>query len=79
MSAIATAYEHVDLRADGVPIIRGTTIKVVEIVAEKTAYGWSQEEIHLQHPHDVARPYLLGTGLLRRPRGCIGCRLESSA
>ena len=28
-----------------------TTTKVVEIIMEKDAYGWSAEEIHFQHPY----------------------------
>ena len=32
------------------PIIAGTNIKVVELILEKTAYGWSAEELHFQHP-----------------------------
>ena len=34
----------------GVPIIQGTTTKVVELVVEQIAYGWSPEELHFQHP-----------------------------
>lgn len=26
-------------------------VKVIEVVLDKMAYGWSAEEIHLQHPH----------------------------
>lgn len=36
---------------DSVPIIEDTTIKVVELVTEKIAYGWSPEELHFQHPY----------------------------
>lgn len=32
-------------------IIEGTTMKVEELVAEKIAYGWSPEEIFIQHPY----------------------------
>ncbi len=32
-------------------MIAGTTMKVVELVAEKLAYGWSPEELHFQHPY----------------------------
>ena len=32
-------------------MIAGTTIKIVELVLDHTAYGWSPEELHLQHPH----------------------------
>ena len=48
---VRTCYEHIVVGEDGVPTIAGTTTKVVELVAEKLAYGWSPEEIHLQHPY----------------------------
>src|SRR5438045_6417325 len=51
MALSTTGYEHSVLGEDGVPIINGTTMKVVELVMEKTAYGWSAEEIHFQHPY----------------------------
>src|SRR3990172_1685681 len=51
MSAVATAYEHVILNDEKVPIITGTNMKVIELVLEKNAYGWSPEELHLQHPY----------------------------
>jgi uncharacterized protein (DUF433 family) len=51
MSAVATAYEHVVLNDEKVPIIAGTNMKVIELVLEKNAYGWSPEELHLQHPY----------------------------
>jgi len=35
----------------GVPLIEGTTTKVVELVLDVLAYGWSPDEIHFQHPH----------------------------
>lgn len=51
MSQAETRYEHIVLDEDGVPLIAGTTMKVVELVLEQTAYGWSPEELHFQHPH----------------------------
>ena len=30
--------------------ITGTNVKVMEVVLDKLAYGWSPEEIHFQHP-----------------------------
>ena len=51
MSLTRTEYEHIGIREDGVPLIAGTTMKVIEIVIEKIAYGWSAEEIHFQHPY----------------------------
>lgn len=50
MSSIDTRYEHIILQ-DSVPIIAGTSMKVAELVAETTAYGWSPEELHFQHPY----------------------------
>jgi uncharacterized protein (DUF433 family)/antitoxin component of MazEF toxin-antitoxin module len=35
----------------GRPLIGGTTMKVVELVAEHIAYGWSPEELKYQHPY----------------------------
>jgi len=32
-------------------MITGTTMKVVELVLDHLAYGWSPEELHFQHPH----------------------------
>src|SRR5687768_5425763 len=48
---IITTYEHIALDQNGVPIVVGTNTKVIEIVLDKIAYGWSPEEIHYQHPH----------------------------
>jgi len=47
----ATTYEHIVLNQAGVPIIKGTSTKIVEIILEVKAYGWSPEEIHFQHPY----------------------------
>jgi uncharacterized protein (DUF433 family) len=46
-----TRYEHIALDEDRVPSITGTTMKVVELVVEQRAYGWSPEELHFQHPY----------------------------
>lgn len=51
MAATATGYEHVVLSEDGVPEVAGTSMKVVELVADRMAHGWSPEELQFQHPH----------------------------
>ena len=51
MSLVETRYEHVILNEANVPIIAGTKMKVVELVLERMAYGWSPEELHFQHPY----------------------------
>jgi uncharacterized protein (DUF433 family) len=47
----ATAYEHVVVDESGVPLIEGTTMRVVELVLETHAYGWSPDELQFQHPY----------------------------
>ncbi len=46
-----TGYEHILLDEAQVPMIAGTTMKVVELILDHLAYGWSPEELHFQHPH----------------------------
>lgn len=47
----STTYEHIQIDANGIPIISGTTMKVVELVMAQMAYGWSPEELYFQHPY----------------------------
>lgn len=47
----ATAYKHVVVNESGVPLIGGTTMKVIELVLEMHAYGWSPNELRFQHPY----------------------------
>ena len=51
MTLTATEYKHILLDDNGVPIIAGTTMKVVELVTSHLTYGWSPEELHFQYPH----------------------------
>ena len=46
-----TRYEHIILNEAQVPMIAGTTMKVIELVLDHLAYGWSPEELHFQHPY----------------------------
>ena len=48
--AARTTYEHILVNEAGIPTIAGTDVKVLELVLERTAYGWSPEELHYQHP-----------------------------
>jgi uncharacterized protein (DUF433 family) len=50
MSVVEIEYKHIVLDETGVPTIRGTTTKVIELVLDKMSYGWSAEELHFQHP-----------------------------
>jgi len=51
LTSVETKYEHIILDKKGVPIITGTNMKVIELVLEKSAFGWSPEELHFQHPY----------------------------
>ncbi len=44
-------YPHIVFDEKGAPMIQGTTLKVIELVVEKLAYGWSPEELYFQHPY----------------------------
>jgi uncharacterized protein (DUF433 family) len=46
-----TSYEHIRIDENRVPIIAGTTMKVIELVLEHVAHGWSPEELKYQHPY----------------------------
>ncbi len=51
MAMAETRYRHIILDDNGVPMIAGTTMKVVELIVAQRAYGWSPEELHFQYPH----------------------------
>jgi uncharacterized protein (DUF433 family) len=48
---VETRYEHVVLDEQDTPTIAGTTMKVKELVAERLAWGWSPEELLVNHPY----------------------------
>ena len=48
--SVETGYRHIVLDEKGVPVIEGTSMKVIELVVQRLAYGWSPEELHFQHP-----------------------------
>jgi uncharacterized protein (DUF433 family) len=49
MAAVLNSLIELDER--GIPWIVGANTKVVEVVLDKMAYGWSPEEMHRQHSH----------------------------
>lgn len=49
--ATATGYEHVVMDERGIPLIAGTTTKVIEVVLDHVGNGWSPEEIKDQYPY----------------------------
>ena len=51
MPAAATLNSSIELDERGRAWVANTRTKVLEIVAEHLAYGWSAETLHDQHPH----------------------------
>ncbi|HXE53969.1 MAG TPA: DUF433 domain-containing protein [Tepidisphaeraceae bacterium] len=51
MTSAVLPVTHIRLDEQGRPWIEGTTMKVVELVTVKTAYGWDAEEMARQYPH----------------------------
>jgi uncharacterized protein (DUF433 family) len=41
---------HIEIDGQGVAWIGDTQVKVIEVVLDKLAHGWSPEETHFQHP-----------------------------
>jgi|SRR2546422_7212797 uncharacterized protein (DUF433 family) len=43
--------QYITFDERGVPWLKDTNTKVVEVILDYLAHGWSVEEIHFQHPH----------------------------
>ncbi len=50
MTVSAHSYEHLDCSNPGRPLIAGKKFKVIHLIREHLAYGWSAEELALNHP-----------------------------
>ena len=50
MPATQTAYEHLSFSEEGDPIFAGTRFKAMHLIREHVAYGWSAEELAVNHP-----------------------------
>ncbi len=50
MSVTVLAYEHLDCSNPDRPLIAGKHFKVIHLIREHVAYGWSAEELALNHP-----------------------------
>lgn len=51
MEMTTTEYTYIGLDEAGVPVIEGTTTKVIEVVVEHLVWQWRPEAIHIQHPY----------------------------
>lgn len=50
MSETSISYEHLDCSEEGRLVIAGKNFKVIHLIREHVAYGWSPEELALNHP-----------------------------
>lgn len=50
MAVTAHAYEHLDCSNPDQPRIAGKNFKIIHLLREHVAYGWSAEELALNHP-----------------------------
>jgi uncharacterized protein (DUF433 family) len=48
--SVVKESRHIALDDRGVAWVEGADIKVIELVQEHLAYGWSADELHEQHP-----------------------------
>lgn len=48
---VAVLNSLIEIDENSVAWITGANTKVIEVVLDKLAYGWSPEEMHRQHPH----------------------------
>lgn len=51
MTFTATEYKHIVLDERNIPVIAGTSMKIIELITSVKAYGWSPEELHDNYPH----------------------------
>ena len=51
MTATKTEHKYIAIDEKNVPIITGSTMKVVELITSVKAYGWTPEELHENYPH----------------------------
>jgi uncharacterized protein (DUF433 family) len=49
MPTTPTEYKHIVLNDQAIPVIENTSMKVLELVMAKQAYGWTPEEIQVNH------------------------------
>lgn len=45
-----TGYRHVEISGSGVPVIAGTGYKVVPLIEQYKARGWTAEELQQHYP-----------------------------
>lgn len=57
MTMSATAWPFIAKNESGVPVIEGTSTKVIEVALDHLTYGWDAAQIHRQHS-DLSLPQI---------------------
>ena len=76
--AMATA-PHIKRDDRGVAWIDETNVKVIEVVLDRLAYGWSPEEIHFQHSHLSLAQIHAGLGYYYDHKAEVDAQIKQSA
>ena len=50
MALETVTYPHIDCSDPRKPVIAGKNFKLIHLIREHVAYGWSAEELALNHP-----------------------------
>jgi uncharacterized protein (DUF433 family) len=46
----ATVHPHVAIRKDGIPVVRGTQFKIIQIIRDHVQHGLRPDQIQQEHP-----------------------------
>jgi uncharacterized protein (DUF433 family) len=73
----ATEMPHIRLDENGRAWIDATNVKVIEVVLDYLAYGWTPEEMHLQHPNLSVAQLYAAMAYYHEHRAEIDAQIES--
>ena len=75
----ATEMPHIRMDEDGRAWIDTTNVKVIEVVLDHLAYGWTPEEMHLQHPNLSVAQLYAAMAYYHEHRTKMDAKIESGA
>lgn len=64
--------------SEGCAWIDDSNVKVLEVVRDHIAYGWSPEEIHWQHPHPGLAPIYAALAYCHDHRPAMDAKIQDS-
>jgi len=78
MTTALNLHSHVVIDSSGCAWIDDSNVKVVEVVRDHIAYGWSPEEIHWQHPHIGLAQIYAALAYYHDNRAAMNAQIEHS-